>query len=151
MSGEPCVSGEVRVPLYRLAITQPAPGSADVEFIDFDVAFGNPETLQLADWFITEENTSQILYKCSFQGNAQSQIRCTPGPKTVVTSGTRNFILSTKVKSMTGPGSMKIYKTNIGYNGGKANAENQTSMVKINYAPKPVKTEIQYVSQFGTK
>jgi hypothetical protein len=55
MSGEPCVSGEVRVPLYRVAVTTPYPAKTLINSIDFTMAFGNPETIKLTDIYVTEE------------------------------------------------------------------------------------------------
>jgi hypothetical protein len=77
-------------------------------------------------------------------------MRCFPSVTAVVNSETRNYVLSAKVTSQTGHGSLKVQGANITYNGGKVDAFNQTTSININYAPKPVKTEIQYVSQFGT-
>jgi DNA-binding beta-propeller fold protein YncE len=76
-------------------------------------------------------------------------MRCLPIVKSVVNSETKNYILSAKITSMTALGSLKVYGANITYNGSKVDSINQTTMAKINYAPKPIKTEIQYVSQFG--
>jgi len=36
---------------------------------------------------------------------------------------------------MTGPASLKVYGASIAYNGGKVDAINQTSPIKIHYAP----------------
>jgi len=78
MSGEPCVSGEVRVPLYRLAVTLPASGKSAIDSMNFDMAFGNPNTIQLTDYYITEEGNPALLYKCT---NTQNKLSCVPGVK----------------------------------------------------------------------
>jgi hypothetical protein len=43
MSGEACVSGEVRVPLYLFSVTEPSPAKAEIETIDFDIEFLYPD------------------------------------------------------------------------------------------------------------
>lgn len=78
VSSEPCVSGEVRIPLYRLAIGVDYPGSVQIDSIDFNLAFGNPDTIKLTDFYVTEEGRSVLLYKCEIDENL-STLRCFPG------------------------------------------------------------------------
>ncbi len=143
------MSGEVNAPVYRLAITEEYPGKAVVEQIDYEISRIDSDTLRVTEWFVAEEHTPNILYKCSFLGAENSQLRCLPGTQALVNSETRNYILYARVKGITGVGAFKIYGANIVYNGGKADATNHTTTISIKYGEKPTKTEIQYVSQFG--
>ena len=135
ISGEIHISGEVNVPVYKLAVNEEYPGKAVIEKIDYDISQIDSTTLQISDWFIAEEHTPNILYKCSFLDTNKTQLRCLPGTQAVVNSEIRNYILYVRVKAMTGVGAFKVYGANIMYNGGKIDAINRTSMVKINYNP----------------
>ncbi|MEI6710946.1 MAG: hypothetical protein WCK88_01495 [bacterium] len=138
MSGELCISGEARVPLYRLAVNEPYPAKAEIDEIHFDTAFDNSDTIKLTDWYITEENNPKLLYKCSFLDNNQTQLSCLPGVKGVVNSETRTYILSAKVISITGISSLNLSRANVFYNGGQSDAYNYTVPVKIGYTPSSI-------------
>jgi hypothetical protein len=84
MSGESCVSGEVRVPLYKFSVAEPYPAKAEVDSISFDVSV-DPNTIQLDSWYVTEEYNPSTLYKCSFENSNSSQLTCfSGGAKSVV-------------------------------------------------------------------
>lgn len=137
ISGEVHVSGEVNAPVYRLAVNEEYPGKAQIESIDYTIAPINVNTIQIIDWFVAEEYTSNILSKCSFQDANKTQLHCIFDTKTVVVqSETRNYILYAQVKAITGPGSFKVYSANITYNGGKVDAVNRTMTVEIKYGEK---------------
>ncbi len=136
ISGEVHMSGEINAPVYRLAVTEEYPGKAEIESIDYDIATINADTLQVSDWFVAEEHTPNMLYRCSFQDTNKTQLRCIPDTKVSVQSETRNYILYARVKAITGPGSFKVYGANITYNGGKIDAVNRTMTVEIKYGEK---------------
>lgn len=151
ISGEVHISGEVNVPVYKFTVLEESPGKAEIESIDYDISQIDITTLQASEWFVAEEYASNILYECVFQDTNKTQLHCLPGAKSIVNSTTKNYILYAKVKAITGIGVFKVYGANIAYNGGKVDATNRTTTISIKYGEKPTKTEIQYVSQFGTQ
>lgn len=143
MSGEVIMSGEVgkRAELYTVSMHIPAPSTAKIDEISFDIGFEN-QNIELNGWEIAEttNNLNSLSYSCTATENI---VHCKPtsdsSPKFSLENGiTKNFSLSANIVRITGEGSLKIYRVSengITYNGGRTDIENQTNTRKIHYFP----------------
>lgn len=119
-----------------MAVTEESSSTVEIDEITYYLSSIDSTTLDISDWFIAEEHTSDILYQCSYADPNKTQLRCLPGTKSFVNSGTKNLILYARHKATAGIGSFKINSAHIAYNGNKADVTNYTTPIEIKYGEK---------------